>query len=454
MDFIKTRASLSEQQNQAIDFIKAHKKCAIWADMGTGKTIATLTAIADLIADFEVGRVLIIAPKRVIEETWPTEIVQWQHINHLRYTLINGTEKQRLERLKEKTEIHLISRDNITWLVRLARNRKWPYDMVVIDEASSFKNHDSKRFKAMRSRFAKIRRLVELTGTPASNGYMNLWAQVFLLDAGERLYKTITAYRNNFFIRNYNGYGYELRRGAAQTIENAIRDIVLRLEYPHTSQPTVNNMMLALPSEAKKEYKKLCKEFLIRLDDDIVIDAPNAAVLSMRLHQFANGAVYEQDEAGENIGWVCIHDEKLDALENIIDETGSPILVAYNFKHDLRRLKARFPYAKTLDDANAVADWNAGKVPLLLAHPASAGHGLNLQYGGNVIVWFSLNWSLELYAQFNARLHRQGQAKQVIIHHLMMRDTVDEIILDRLKGKYKTEKELLDAMKAQILKKY
>ena len=421
--------------------------------MGTGKTIATLTAITDLFNNFDIGKVLVIAPVRVVTQTWPDEIVEWQHTSHLTYTELRGTPKQRLRAMQENTDIHLIGRELVPWLVKTLRNRRWPYDTVIIDEASSFKNHTSNRFRALRAVLPKIRRIVELTGTPASNGYLNLWAQIFLLDKGERLGRTYGMYRDFYFYPDFSGYNFQLVDGGAKAIEDRIRDKVLRLEYPHSTQPIMNRVVVNLPEKTRSDYEELEKEFLVMLEDGVVA-APSAGVLSMRLHQFANGAIYRQNEIGENVGWTHIHNEKLDALEGIIEETGTPIFVAYNFRHDLERLKSRFPTIETLDAPDAMSRWNAGKIPLLAAHPASAGHGLNLQYGGHTIVWFGLNWSLELYAQFNARLHRQGQSKQVVIHHIIANNTVDETILERLQGKYKTEKELLDAMKEKILAKY
>lgn len=441
---MRNRDLLSAQQQQAVDFIKAKPSCALWADMGTGKTIATLTALRDLFNQFEIGRVLVIAPLRVVINTWPDEIGEWAHTQGLTHTLLRGTPAERLRLMHTNTDIHLINRELVPDLVKTL-GKKWHYDTVVIDEASSFKSHGSQRFKALRKVLPYIDRLIELTGTPASNGYMDLWSQVFLLDRGQRLGKTITAYRQRYFVADYMGYNWNIREGAAEQIENTLKDVVLRLEYPHTTQPIINPVRVTLPSKAREQYTQLEKEFLLHLESDTV-EATTAAVLSNKLRQCANGAIYTDDVGG----YWTLHDEKLDALEEIINETNSPVLVAYSYKHDLKRLKEAFPHAETLDAPDALKRWNAGEIPLLLTHPASAGHGLNMQHGGHTLVWFGLDWSLELYEQFNARLHRQGQKHQVVIHHIIARDTIDETVMRAINDKHITQKALLDALKQDI----
>lgn len=437
------RSDLAPRQLNAIEFIERVPKCAIWADMGTGKTVTTLTAIADLLDAFVIGKVLIIAPLRVVLHTWPQEIAQWAQLKHLSYTVIRGTAAQRKAQRKERTDIHLINRELVQDFARDLR--LWDYDCVVIDESSSFKSNTSQRFKALKKAMLKVNRLIELTGTPAANGYLNLWSQLYLIDAGQRLGRTMTAYKQRYFLSDYMGYKWELRKGANDVIEQAISDVVLRIEYPHASEPIYNRVSVELPAEAREEYKKLEKEFLLEFDDDTVVTAVTAAALTSKLQQVAGGAVYDTDGST-----IVLHDAKLDALKEIVAGTGSPILVAYTFKHERDRILAAFPQAESIDAPKAIERWNKGEIPMLVAHPASAGHGLNLQSGGHVIVWYGLTWSLELYQQFNARLHRQGQQHQVIIHHIVATDTVDDLVLEALTQKDVDQRKLLDALKNKI----
>lgn len=443
------RLELHKYQARAMQFIKDNPFCALWVDMGLGKTVSTLTAIVDLINGFEVGRVLIVAPLRVAEHTWPEEIRQWEHTKGLDYGLLTGARKDRVRELHRVREVHIINREKVEWLVD-AVGTKWPYDMVVIDESSSFKSHRAKRFKAMRKVAPYIDRMVQLTGTPASNGLMDVWSQIYLLDKGDRLGKTITKYRSTYFNQGYMGYTWDIREGADTIIHAKLKDICLTMsaeDYITLPSRVDNVISVDVSDSARAKYRGFEKEFLLELENDTV-EASTAATLTGKLLQFCNGAVYTDRECN----WEKIHDAKIEALDSIVEESvGQPILVAYSFKSDLERLKKRYPKAITLDDsAKAIDRWNAGEIQMLLIHPASAGHGLNLQKGGNIAVWFGLNWSLELYQQFNARLHRQGQIKPVIIHHIVVKDSVDETVLQALKDKHTTQKALLDALKKDI----
>ncbi|WP_018694522.1 DEAD/DEAH box helicase [Algicola sagamiensis] len=442
------RDMLHPYQHRSVDFIKHTPFCALWVDMGLGKTVSTLTAIADFIADFEVSRVLIIAPLRVAQHTWPSEIHNWKHTQHLSFEVISGTPQARMEKLYRDTDIHLINRELVPWLVDVFK-KEWPYDMVVIDESSSFKSYQAKRFKALKKTLPRLHRMVQLTGTPASNGLMDIWTQIFLLDKGERLGKTISKYRLTYFNQDYMGYNWTLREGAEDAIYEKLQDICLTLsaeDYLDLPKRVDNVIPIPLGQKQKRQYQDLERDFLLLLEE-AEIEAVSAAALSGKLLQFCNGALYI-DEAGR---YEEIHTLKIDALKEIIEDANGPVLVAYNYKSDLARLKKAFPEAQTLDKSNRTIErWNEGKIDILLAHPASAGHGLNLQQGGSIIVWFGLNWSLELYQQFNGRLHRQGQTKPVIIHHLAVEDSVDMSLLKALAYKNTTQKALLDALKTDM----
>ena len=442
------RVLLHSYQLKAVDFIKSQESCALWVDMGLGKTVTTLTAVADLMDSFTVGRVLVIAPLRVAINTWPEEIAQWKHVRHLSYSVVCGSKQQRLNALTGKEDIHLINREMVTWLVEYY-GKNWLYDMVVIDEASSFKSSKAKRFKALKKVLPKINRVVELTGTPASNGLLDVWAQIFLVDKGQRLGKTFSGFRDRYFVSDYRGYHWEPRKGSEEEIYERLQDVCLTLsakDYLELPRRVDNVITLNLGRQEASQYRELEKEFLLKLEQGTV-EVLNAATLSNKLLQFSNGALYTDDKGK----WEEVHQHKLNALEEIIEEaSGQPVLVAYNFKSDKARIKQHFKNAVAIDEDDAIEKWNAGKVPMLLAHPASAGHGLNLQKGGNIIVWFGLNWSLELYQQFNARLHRQGQTKPVFIHHLVMNESVDVTVLEALQNKRITQKALLDALKKDI----
>lgn len=448
-----SRDKLHDYQKRAVSFIKDNPSCALWVDMGLGKTVTVLTAVADLLDSFEAHRVLIIAPLRVALNTWPSEIRTWDHLRHLTFKNIAGDPKARAGIVGgDASEIHIINRELVPWLIDHCQKNKlgWPYDVVVIDEASSFKSSRTKRFKSLRKALPAITRLIELTGTPASNGLLDVWSQIFLLDRGQRLGKTFTGFRDRYFVSDFHGYNWTLRKDADQKIYDQLEDICLTLtaaDYLDLPDRIDNVVVIDLPQPARDQYSELEREFLFEIGDETV-EVLHAAALTNKLLQFANGAIYTDDQGA----WAEVHDAKLDAFADTVSEAaGSPLLVAYNYKTDVERLLKRFPHAQVLGKDPAQIDaWNRGEIPILLAHPASAGHGLNLQKGGHTIVWFGLNWSLELYQQFNARLHRQGQDKPVIIHHLAVQDTVDETVLAALGRKDVTQRALLNALKADI----
>lgn len=447
---------LHEYQKKAVEHIITHNYCGLFLEMGLGKTVSTLTAVEKLMYDYlEVNSVLVIAPKRVAETVWAEEAQNWEHLQHLTFSKIIGTERQRLEAFHKKADIHIISRDNIAWLCGICASNL-PYDMLVIDELSSFKNHQSQRFKALRLARPWIKRVVGLTGTPAPNGLIDLWPQIYLMDRGERLGKTITKYRSTYFTpgrsNGYVVYNYNLQGGAEQAIRNKIGDICISMQaqdYLHMPMLTSNVIRLSMPDDIQDAYDKFEKDSIMKLvNNEVEITALNAAGLSNKLLQFANGAIYDEDK---NV--YPIHDIKLKALEEIVEEAcGKSVLVAWTYQFDRDRIMKYLSKYKPreLKTAKDIQDWNAGKVQLMLAHPASAGHGLNLQAGGNIIVWFGLTWSLELYQQFNARLYRQGQKQGVIIHHLCMNQTHDEDVMLALRNKDRVQMSLMNSIKAKI----
>lgn len=440
-------------QTFAIRQILKKPALALFLDMGMGKTAITLTAIDELLnEEFAVSRVLVIAPKRVAESTWTDEAGKWEHLQDLQVVSLLGSVNEREVALKERADIYVINRENIVWLVNRFGVR-WPFDMVVIDESSSFKNHQSKRFKALRSVRPLVRRLVELTGTPSPNGLMDLWSQLYLLDRGERLGKTIGEYRRNYFTPGYGSgfvtYVWNPLPNAQKDIEEKISDICVSMKSADYLElpPLIYNTVKVKLGDAMETYKRLEKDFILQIGDADIV-ASSAAALSGKLLQLANGACYNED------GTVTeVHDAKLEALKEVsaLNEH-KPLLVFYWFKHDLERLRKAFPKARTLDSKKSIEQWNAGKIPMLLVHPASAGHGLNLQYGGNIVVWFGLSWSLELYQQANKRLHRNGQKHTVVIHHLVAEGTIDEQVMEALSKKKVTQDDILEAVKAKIEK--
>ena len=438
-------------QNYAKDFILAHKVSALFLDCGLGKTITTLTAINELMYDsFEISKVLIIAPLRVAQSTWKEEIEKWDHLNLLRYSIAVGDEKERLKALKQNSDIYIINRENVDWLVTKS-GIDFNFGMLVIDELSSFKSHTSKRFKSLLKIRPYFERVVGLTGTPSSNGLMDLWAEFRVLDLGERLGRYITHYRNEYFLPDKrNGaviFSYKPQPNAEERIYRRLADITISMkstEYLKMPELILNDLEINLDEEDQMKYKKFKKEMVMTIQEK-EIDAINAASLSNKLIQLANGSIYDEDK-----NFYEIHNKKLDKLEEIIESAnGKPVLIAYWFKADKERIEKRFKVReiKTADD---IKQWNKGMIDLALIHPASAGHGLNLQSGGSTLVWFSLTWSLELYQQTNARLYRQGQKDTVVIHHLIIKNTIDEDIMKSLKRKDKTQESLMKAVKARI----
>jgi len=446
---------LHNYQLRSVEFIEENTHAGLFAEMGTGKTLSTLTAINRLMyEDFEIDSVLIIAPKRVAEVVWSDEIDKWPHLRNLTISKVIGNEKQRVAALKVKAAIHIISRDNIAWLVGHYGGSFLPFDMLVIDESSSFKNHASIRFKALKHVQPCFKRVVLLTGTPAPNGLIDLWPQIWLLDRGERLGKTITFYRSNFFSKKYSGFGYEAQDGADDRIHNKIKDICMSLksadylELPERIDTFIN---VVLPASVKKRYDDFEREKVLEMMGAEDINAMNAAALSNKLLQFAGGAVYDEDRRVHEI-----HDCKLEACEEFIEAAnGKPVFIAYSYKHELERLLVKLRKYKPvkLESQEHIRGWNAGKIQVMLAHPASASHGLNLQEGHTCALWFSLNWSLELYQQFNKRLHRQGRKYPVVIGHLIAQGTEDETVRLALERKAGTQDILMEAVRAKI-KKY
>ncbi|MTD91128.1 DEAD/DEAH box helicase [Corynebacterium hiratae] len=442
-----------DYQRHTTQFIIDHPESAIFLGMGMGKTISTLTAINDLIRNrFETQRVLVIAPIRVARDTWPTELNKWDHLAGLTVSPIIGTAKQRETATNRQADIYTIGRENIPWLVKHHGNR-WPYDMVIIDELSSFKNPQAKRFKALKKVRPKIHRIVGLTGTPAPNSLLDIWAPFRLIDNGQRLGKYITHYRDQYFTPGRrNGtivYNWNLRPGADQAIYDNIGDITVSMrttDYLQLPEATHQHITVQLPTKARKHIDTLKRDLVLDLDDD-TIDAANAATLSLKLQQLAGGAIY--NEAGDD--YITIHDEKIQALTELVDQAaGNTLLVCYWFKHERDRILNTIPEARVLDTQQDFEDWNAGKIPVALIHPASAGHGLNLQAGGHIMVWYTTPWSLELYEQANARLHRQGQTEPVSIIHIDTADSIDQTVHQALTRKDTTQQALITAVKAQL----
>ncbi|AEE97960.1 DEAD/DEAH box helicase [Mahella australiensis] len=440
-----------EYQEYATNFILSHPIAAILLEMGLGKSVITLTAIFDLTLDsFLIRKALIIAPLRVARDTWPAEIEKWDHLNGLTYSVAVGSEAQRKAALLQRAQVYLINRENVDWLINDS-GLPFDYDMVVIDELSSFKSHTSKRFRALRKVRPNVKRIVGLTGTPSSNGLMDLWAEIGILDMGKRLGRYISHFRYAYFVPDKRNqqviFTYKPKPGAEEAIYRLISDITISMkntDYLKLPDLVINEIPVHLSKDERQHYEIMKSEMVLSLKGK-VIDAVNAAALSNKLLQMANGAVYDG-----NGGVVRLHDRKLDALEDIIEAAnGKPVLIAYWYKHDLERIMERFP-AIRLDNAESIKRWNDGEIPVAVIHPASAGHGLNLQAGGSSLVWFGLTWSLELYQQTNARLWRQGQRDTVIIHHIVAKDTIDEQVMKTLKRKDKTQAALIDAVKANL----
>lgn len=420
--------------------------------MGLGKTVITLTALNDLLYNrFEISKALVIAPKKVAEGTWALEADKWDHLKHLRISTCLGSSAKRIRALCTPADIYVINRENVSWLVDYYKN-DWPFDTAVIDELSSFKSREAKRFKDLKAIRSRIDRIIGLTGTPAPNGLMDLWAQVYLLDKGQRLYKTITQYRNRYF----NSYtadasgrqNYTPKDGAKELISKELSDLCISMQasdYLELPDLVINPMYVVLDAKADKAYREFETEYILQIPDG-EISATNGAALSNKLLQLCNGAVYDEDRGVHHI-----HDCKMDALKEIVESLkGHNILLFYSFQHDKDRIMKEFPQCRELKTVQDQKDWNDGKIELLLAHPASAAYGLNLQDGGNHMIWFGLNWSLELYQQALKRLHRQGQKQKVIVHQLLVKGKRDEDVAKALEGKSDTQQALLDSLKARI----
>lgn len=440
-----------EYQTYATNFILEHPVAAVLLEMGLGKSVITLTAIYELMLNrFEIEKVLVIAPLRVARDTWPAEIEKWEHLKGLTYSVAIGTEAERIAALKRPAHLYLINRENVDWLITKS-HLPFDYDMVVIDELSSFKSYAAKRFKSLLKVRPRVKRMVGLTGTPSGNGLMDLWAEFRVLDMGQRLGRYITHYRNNFFVPDKRNqqmiFSYKPKPGAEDAIYKLISDITISMksaDFLKMPECIINEVPVALSEKEWSVYHDLREDMVVALKDE-EIDAVNAAALSGKLLQMANGAVYNEEKEV-----IRIHDRKLDALEDLIEAAnGKPVLVAYWYNHDLQRIKQRFS-VREIKTSQDIKDWNNGKIPVAVIHPASAGHGLNIQFGGSTIIWFGLTWSLELYQQTNARLWRQGQNDTVVIHHIIAKDTIDEDVMAALRKKEKIQSALIDSVKARI----
>ena len=442
-----------EYQEYCIQRILDTENLGLFLDMGLGKTIITLSAVKELMYDrFKINKTLVIAPKKVAEATWQNEIEKWEELKLLRSSTILGTEKQRIKALNTPADIYIINRDNVVWLVDYYKN-EWPFDMVVCDEFSSFKNHQSKRFKALASIKPHIKKLVGLTGTPSPNGLLDLWSQVYLLDGGKRLSPSFYSFRNSYFEGDYMGFNYKPRNFTQKEITEKISDICISMkadDYLQLPECTDNIIPVVLDKKAERSYRQMEKDAVLEIENADDIDATSAAALSTKLLQLANGAVYD-----ESRNYHEIHNCKIEAFMETLEQLqGKNVLVFYNFKHDLERLKKVLTKNKInfrkLESKKDQKDWNDGRINVLLTHPASSAYGLNLQEGGNHVIWFGLNWNYELYIQANKRLHRQGQKEKVIIHHLVTSGTRDEDVMEALRRKEDAQEYVLESLKARI----
>lgn len=442
-----SKTLLHPYQVRAANMLVQNSHFALWQDMGLGKTVTTATALADLFNTFEIARVLIIAPLRVANTVWQQEIKRWEHTEFMTCAICTGNEKSRLAALAQQADVTIINCENIPWLVDLV-GKKWPFDTIVIDESSKFKSTKAMRWKALKKMLPYINRVIELTGTPSPNGLLDVYAQIYLLDKGQRLGRSMTAFKQCYFeSADYFGYKVKPRQGADKTIQDKIKDITLAMKASDYLQlPDRIDLVhtVELPPTTIKQYKTFERESIATLESGDEIVALSAAAVANKLLQMANGAVYDQEG---NI--IDCHSAKIDALRDIIDDNPNEnILVAYNYRHDKERLLSAFPQAVLLDkEGSQVDSWNAGKIKMLLAHPASSGMGLNLQKGGSLLVWFGLTWNLENYQQFNARLHRQGQSKPVRIVHIIADETIDNRVMSALASKAETQEALLQALK-------
>lgn len=448
-------------QQIAAEFLKNHKRAGLFLDMGLGKTVVSLTYVRELLDDFAADKVLVIAPLRVAQDTWSRESEKWDHLTDLRVSRVLGTAKQRTAALESDADVYVINRENVQWLVEYV-GKKWPFDVVIIDELSSFKSSGSKRWRCLRRVIKLSKYVIGLTGTPASNGYIDLWPEMFLLDSGERLGRTLGEFRTRYFSpgahKGHVVFEWRLKPGAKDEIDRKLADLCLSMSKEDwlTLPPVIfNTVTVRMDDKERKVYDDLRRSQVLPLLDGRVSDmrsfdsavvGATAAALSGKLLQLANGAVYDDHGVPFHV-----HDRKLDALEDIRAEShGQPLLVFYSYVHDRDRILERFPDAVVMDTSQTITAWNNGEIPMLLCHPASAGHGLNLQQGGHIIVWFGLPWSLELYQQANARLHRMGQGQSVIVHHIVCEGTLDEKVVTTLGMKDATQRGLLDALKGYL----
>lgn len=440
-----------EYQKYSIQKIIENEKYGLFLDMGLGKTVSTLTAFSQLQL-LDTDKMLVIAPLNVAKDTWADEINKWEHLKHLTVSKVLGTPKQRIDALRQDADIYITNKENTKWLCDYYK-KDWPFDMVVVDELSTFKNRTSQRFKALKKKLPLVKRFVGLTGTPSPNSMMDLWAQVYLIDSGERLEKSFTRFRERYFKPTHqvseHVFNWELREGSEDRIYEQIADVCISMkakDYLQLPERIDTVQSVELSNKERKLYNELERDYILESEDDGTIVAQSGASLSQKLLQLSNGAVYTDEQDVRQV-----HDRKLDKLEEIVEEAqGQPILVFYNFKHDKERILDRFEQAVVLGSDGYKEQWDNGNIEILLAHPASAGHGLNLQQGGHIIVWFGLTWSLELYQQANARLYRQGQDDTTIIHHIMTDDTIDQRIYKALQNKELTQDELMEAVKARI----
>ena len=445
------RYEAHDYQKYVIDFILTHPIAAVFLEMGLGKSVITLTALFDLILDqFLIRKVLVIAPLRVARDTWPSEIRKWDHLSGLTYSVAVGNESERRTALMRTVDVYIINRENVDWLI-IKSGIPFDFDMVVIDELSSFKTHQAKRFKSLLKARPSVKRIVGLTGTPSSNGLMDLWAEFRLLDLGQRLGRYISHYRAAYFTPDKRNaeviFSYKPLPGAENAIYQRISDVTISMkscDYLKLPECVTNEVPVVMNDKEMAVYDRFREDMVTKIKDK-EIDAANAAVLSGKLLQMANGAVYDEEKVSCHI-----HDRKLDALEDLIEgANGKPVLIAYWYQHDAERIRARFP-VREIKRSQDIEDWNAGKISAAIIHPASAGHGLNLQAGGSTLIWFGLTWSLELYQQTNARLHRQGQKDTVIIHHIIAKGTIDEDVMKALRKKEKTQDALINAVRANL----
>lgn len=443
-------------QDQCIKFIDATGSCALFLDMGLGKTVITLTAAAEFISNYRAVKPLIVAPLRVADTVWKQEAARWEHLKHLKLSVITGRLQERVEAIQADADIYVINRENFEWIQNELRGR-WKYDLLVIDESQGFKDHNSERFltfkRIKKHKTDRIDYTILLSGTPSPQSIADIWAQIFMIDGGQRLGRNITAFRNRYMMKSFDGYSYEARPGALEEIQAKIADIAISMQaedYLHDLPDRIDiKRTIKLPDRLMRRYKELEREFVLSIDDldGTEIAANNAAAKAQKCLQFCNGGVYDEER---NVH--IIHDLKIKALQEVReDNPNERMLVAYSYKFDVPRILKAFPDAVFLEKGkrgNRIQDrWNAGEIPMMIGHPASMGHGLNLQFGGSLGVWFGLNWSVELYLQFNKRLHRPGQKDTVRILHLLTEGCLDEEVMEGLSYKIKNQQQLIDYLK-------